>query len=129
MASGDLNVNALVSHRFSIDDAASAYAVLSKEISLGIVIEYPDAAEKSIDRSVLLAPAGKSYDPATPVVAIVGAGNYASQVLIPAFSASGVRLATLVSAGGVSSVRAGKKFGFEHASTDVGVAIELVEAR
>jgi len=56
-------------------------------------------------------------------VAIIGAGNYASQVLIPAFKASGVRLATLVSAAGVSSVHAGKKHGFEQASTDADAAI------
>ena len=123
MASGDLDVSSLISHRFSIDDAGSAYDVLGKESPLGILIEYPGVAEKNVDRSVPLALVSKSFDPATPVVAMIGAGNYASQVLIPAFKASGVRLAILVSAGGVSSVHLGKKHGFEHAATDADAAI------
>jgi len=123
MASGDLDVTSLISHRFSIEDAGSAYEVLSKENPLGILIEYPAIAEAAIDSRISLASPGKSSNPAAPVVVIIGAGNYASQVLIPAFKVTSARLATLVSAGGVSSVHVGKKYGFEQAGTDVDAAI------
>lgn len=123
MKSGDIDVSSLISHRFDIDDAAAAYEVLSKENPLGIIIKYPGESEVSIDRNVSLSSSDKSLDPAAPVVTMIGAGNYASQMLIPALKASGVRLVTLVSAGGVSSVHAGKKYGFEQASTDVGSAL------
>ena len=123
MASGDINVSSLISHRFPIEEAAAVYELLTKENPLGIVIEYPGTAEDAIDRSVTLAPAGTSYDPVAPVVTMIGAGTYASQVLIPAFKASGVRLAILVSAGGVSSAHVGKKHGIEQAATDADAAI------
>ena len=80
MASGSLDASALISHRFTIENASSAYEVLGKENPLGIVIEYPGAGERSIDRSVLLSPVGKLHDPAKPAVAMIGAGNYANNL-------------------------------------------------
>ena len=123
MVSGDIDLTSLVSHRFSIEDATSAYEVLGKECPLGIVIEYPGIAEQSIERSVSLTHAAKSYDPTTPVIAMIGAGNYATQVLIPAFKKAGAGLHTLVSSGGMSSVHHGKKHGFANASTDAAASI------
>jgi predicted dehydrogenase len=123
MASGAIDVSSLISHRFEIGDAVAAYEVLSKENPLGIVLTYPEATESSSARNVSLAATPKTNDSAKPVVTMIGAGNYASQMLIPALQASGVQLATLVSAGGVSSVHTGRKFGFAEASTDVGSAI------
>lgn len=51
-------------------------------------------------------------------MAFIGAGNYASGVLIPAFKATGARLKSVVSSGGVSGLHAGRKFGIETATTD-----------
>jgi predicted dehydrogenase len=51
-------------------------------------------------------------------VAFVGAGNYATSVLIPAFRQAGVRLHSVASRTGVSGVHAGKKYGFEETTTD-----------
>lgn len=53
------------------------------------------------------------------VAGFIGAGNYASRVLIPAFKAAGVSLETIVTSGGTSGVIHGKKAGFGYASTDV----------
>jgi predicted dehydrogenase len=53
-----------------------------------------------------------------PVLGVIGAGNYAGRVLIPAFRRAGATLHTLVSAGGVSAAYHGGKQGFEQASTD-----------
>jgi predicted dehydrogenase len=49
----------------------------------------------------------------------IGSGSYASRVLIPAFKASGAHLRWVASAGGSSAMIAGRKFGFERATTDV----------
>ena len=51
-------------------------------------------------------------------MAFIGAGNYATGVLIPAFKATGARLKTVVSNGGVSGLHAGRKFGFGETTTD-----------
>ena len=118
MTSGALNVAPLISHRFPLERAEDAFALLSSETSsLGILLEYQpnEAPERLTRRTVPLAPApqaGKAN------VAFLGAGNYASRVLIPAFKAAGARLRTVVSGGGVSAVHFGSKHGFSEASTD-----------
>ena len=60
------------------------------------------------------APAGTG----AATVAFIGSGNYSTAVLIPAFKAAGARMKTVASAGGVSGVHAGRKFGFEQTTTD-----------
>jgi predicted dehydrogenase/threonine dehydrogenase-like Zn-dependent dehydrogenase len=56
--------------------------------------------------------------PARPVCGFIGAGNYATRVLIPAFKAAGAQLHTVVTSGGVSGVVHGRPAGFALASTD-----------
>ena len=53
-----------------------------------------------------------------PIMGFIGAGNYASRVLIPAFKAAGAQFHTIVTAGGINSVVHGEKTGFVDASTD-----------
>jgi predicted dehydrogenase len=61
---------------------------------------------------------------AAPCVSVIGSGNYATAVLIPAFKAAGARLKRqMASNGGVSSVHLGRKFGFEEATTDTAAVL------
>jgi predicted dehydrogenase len=53
-----------------------------------------------------------------PVVSFIGAGNYATGVLLPAFRATGVKLRSVASRAGVSGLHAARKFGFEETTTD-----------
>jgi predicted dehydrogenase len=118
MASGALDVAPLISHRFPVEQAADAFSLLASDTpSLGILLQYrPDEApERLTERTVMLAP---SPTPGKASVAFLGAGNYASRVLIPAFKAAGASLRTVVSSGGVSAVHFGRKEGFAQASTD-----------
>ena len=62
---------------------------------------------------------GVARVPVRPVCGFIGAGNYASRVLIPAFKAAGAGLGTIVTSGGVSGVIHGRSAGFEVASTDL----------
>jgi len=122
MADGKLQTDHLVSHRFPIANASAAYDVLANEAPLGIVIQYADDLTslarplEPADRKVVLM-RGRSK-PGTGTVGMIGAGNYASQVLIPGLRAAGATLGLLASAGGVSSMHAGTKFGFANATTD-----------
>ncbi len=120
MNSGQLDVKPLITHRFDVSDAADAMDLLTSDApSMGILINYCDGEaplEETLTRKVALdtSELGKGRGS----VAFLGAGNYASRVLIPAFKEAGADLATVVSSGGISSVHAGKKFGFKNASTD-----------
>ena len=69
--------------------------------------------------SVDLKSGDRTADLERAVVAFVGAGNYASRVLMPAFRRAGSVLDTVVTSAGVSAVHHGRKNGFARASTDV----------
>ena len=123
LAEGRLDVRALVSHRFTIDQAPAAYAVVGgSERSLGILLQYPEPTpvDLATRRTHTIAlPASTAPGQAdAPRLSVIGAGNYAGAVLIPAFRATGARLARIASAGGASSVHQGRKFGFAQATTD-----------
>ncbi|CAM8625141.1 2-desacetyl-2-hydroxyethyl_bacteriochlorophyll.. . domain containing protein [Burkholderiales bacterium] len=62
---------------------------------------------------------GLAAEQSTPVVGFIGAGNYASRILIPAFKQASVELNILASSTGVSSVHHGRKAGFAQATTDL----------
>jgi predicted dehydrogenase/threonine dehydrogenase-like Zn-dependent dehydrogenase len=109
-----------VTHRFDIGGAARAYEIVAgSEPSLGIVLSYPaktappDAGARTIaiSREPTAAASGA-------VVGWIGAGNYASRFLIPAFARAGASLDTLASAGGISAAVVGTEAGFRSATTD-----------
>ncbi|HYS14952.1 MAG TPA: bi-domain-containing oxidoreductase [Burkholderiaceae bacterium] len=119
LAQGKLDVAPLVSHRFAIRDAARAYdALVNERSALGIVLEYPGLAGAGAAPARHVALATRVAPTAGAVVAVIGAGNYGSRVLIPALKAAGAQLDTIVSNTGVSAVHHGRKAGFEQASTD-----------
>ena len=124
MAEGRINVEPLISHRFNLREAEAAYAVVSStEPSMGILLEYSTREEKSdvaVREPTVHLAAQKSLKSKRqePSIAFIGSGNYASGVLIPAFKEAGAYLASVASAGGVSGMHAGKKYGFDETTTD-----------
>ena len=52
-------------------------------------------------------------------MSVIGAGNYASRMLIPSFAKAGARFHTIAASNGTGPVHVGRKFGFRYASTDV----------
>jgi predicted dehydrogenase/threonine dehydrogenase-like Zn-dependent dehydrogenase len=126
MAAGCLDVAPLISHRFPVGDAARAYALLAEGAqTLGIVLEYPAPPSGAPGRTVSLAataaaPTGRAGTAGAqaPAVSFIGAGNYATGILIPAFKAAGAALRVVASNSGVSGLHAGRKFGFAETTTD-----------
>ena len=119
MSDGHLNVKPLISHHFSFEDALKAYETLSDDKSaLGIILQYPDATKEELSEKTVTLNEGMTFDPAKPVCGFVGAGNYASRVLIPAYKKAGAQLHTVLSRGGVSATHHGNKNDFYKATTD-----------
>jgi predicted dehydrogenase/threonine dehydrogenase-like Zn-dependent dehydrogenase len=123
LAERRLQVAELLSHRFAIEEAPQAYDVVAgSEPALAILLEYPAAelapGDRRSRRTIALAAAPASAGNGGATLSFIGAGNYASAVLIPAFRATGATLNALGSAGGVSAVHAGRKYGFRQATTD-----------
>ncbi|VFN00637.1 MAG: Predicted dehydrogenase, partial [Candidatus Kentron sp. G] len=123
MADGRLEVKPLISHRFPMDEAQRAYEVLSgPDPSLGILLEYPATEIGRLPRTLALEPRATNTSPRPTArsvsVSFIGAGNYATAVLIPAFREAGARLGAAASRTGVSALYAGRKFGFQETTTD-----------
>lgn len=123
LASGQLDVKPLITHRFAFEDAPQAYQTLTEDkAGLGILLQYTsDVAERAIRRVPLIP--STSFNAQRPVMGFIGAGNYASRMLIPAFKAAGAQFHTIVTAGGINGVIHGKKAGFAEASTDMGAML------
>ncbi len=119
MSAGKLDVKQLITHRFSFDDALTAYKTLSDDKStLGIILQYPDATKEELSEKTVTLKEGMTFDPTKPVCGFVGAGNYASRILIPAYKKAGAQLHTVLSRGGVSATHHGNKNDFHKATTD-----------
>lgn len=120
MADGVLDVKPLVSHRFSFDDALTAYETVASGRALGILLDYGEAkggAGQKFSRLIEVASErGKPID--VPGVSFVGAGNFTTRNLLPALrEVGGVSLRTIVSGSGMSAGEAARKFGFAQASS------------
>jgi predicted dehydrogenase/threonine dehydrogenase-like Zn-dependent dehydrogenase len=119
LASGQLDVKPLITHRFAFEDAPKAYEALTADSAgLGMLLQYTTPVEQRMVRSVALK-SGSSFSSQRPVMGFIGAGNYASRMLIPAFKAAGAQFHTIVTAGGINGVIHGEKAGFAEASTDM----------
>jgi predicted dehydrogenase/threonine dehydrogenase-like Zn-dependent dehydrogenase len=119
MARGRLQAEPLISHRFEIARAAEAYgAAMAEASALGIVLDYPDAGPAPTDKTVVLKKAA-TYDRTRPTIGVIGAGNYASRVLIPAFKAAGAQLHTVAASGGIGARIQAAAHGFDEATSDV----------
>ena len=128
LAAGSIDVAPLISHRFAIDDATKAYEVLNgKEPYEGLMLDYGAAAKDGLlNRHVLLQARASSQPPAggRATLAVIGAGNYAGRVLVPAFARTSADRHIIVSQRGVTASHHGTKLGFRSAGTDAGAAIE-----
>lgn len=122
LATGKLDPAPLISAHVDIGRAPEAY---EHDGALGTVLTYPEqpetplASPRAVDRVVEYEDNAARVDSAAPVVAVIGAGSYAVQTLIPAFATTEARLRTVVSRGGASAAAAADRFAFERATTDV----------
>ncbi len=127
LASGQLDVKPLISKRYSFENAAQAYADLTNDKSgLGLLLEYSAPEDQRLKAQVTLSGTARLRQD-KPVLGVIGAGNYASRILIPAFKEAGGQLHTLVTAGGVNGVIHGQKAGFRFASSDAEAVISSEE--
>lgn len=117
MSGGQLDVSSLLTHRFAFTEAPKAYDLLSEDKSaLGILLQYDHPVEERHAKTVLINTEPASAGAAS--VGFIGAGNYASRILIPAFKAAGATLYSIASSGGTSAVVHGRKAGFISATSD-----------
>ncbi len=129
MAAGMVDVNPLITHRFEIDHAEKAYELItgkSNEPFLGVVLTYPSSEKSSHPKTIEFYPPQKLAGRIS--VGVLGAGNYAQAVFLPAIQKTGgVNLTGIASASGLSATHATRKFGFGFASSDENQVLENSE--
>jgi predicted dehydrogenase/threonine dehydrogenase-like Zn-dependent dehydrogenase len=119
MAQGKLDVAPLITHRFPLSEAPRAYELIaSAEPHLGVLLEYgTDIAQAPAHRTVQLRER-RADASAGAVIGVIGAGNYASSVLLPALARTTARRKLLASITGTSGAHQAKKHGFEALTSD-----------
>lgn len=121
-----LDVGRLITHRFQLDDAEAAYALVTGgEKHLGVVLGYAGVPEgTAVATAAVVAAAGPAAN-GTCVIGAIGAGAYARSQLLPTLKGlAGVSLATLVTERGASAEHGQETFGFGRAATDPAAVIE-----
>ncbi|MEL6106335.1 MAG: bi-domain-containing oxidoreductase [Planctomycetota bacterium] len=122
MGDGKLDVKPLISHHFEIAQAGAAYQLIESntEPYLGIVLDYPKVSDDSLRRSIPLKSSGTATPNGKVTLGVIGAGNFARMVLLPAIAKSErFRLKSICSSHGLSGTFAGNESGFEQSTTDV----------
>lgn len=121
MASGEIDIGYLTTHRFALDGSAAAYdLILNKtEAYLGMLIEY-DQSRELVRERVTVAAAERSAAVAVPGISFIGAGSYAMSHLLPNLptDASIVRRGISTSSG-TSARSVAERFNFSFCGADV----------
>jgi len=121
LSTGAVRMDELITHRFPFAEVERAYGTLTGEEgrgALGVVLEYPEEATEEPRRIVVRDVA----DPRAPVtgpigVGLIGAGNFAQDVLIPSLKRLGVEFRGVVTASGLTARGVAEKHGFAYAAS------------
>ena len=122
LADRKMNVRPLITHRFPIEKAQSAYDLITgktSEASLGMLITYPESAKEI--RRLDLASKARGTIGANQSVAIglLGAGNFATSTLLPTIKkVPSIKLVGVCAANGPHARHAAQKFGFRYCATE-----------
>ncbi len=132
IARGDLEVDSLISGVFPMADATSVYNNLAAGSlpAVGVWLEYPrDSAEPQSPAATHRIPerraAGSEAGDRALSIGFIGAGNYASSMLLPNFTTlSGTNLSHVATTRSLSAVNAQRRFGFTTASTSADAVLD-----
>jgi predicted dehydrogenase/threonine dehydrogenase-like Zn-dependent dehydrogenase len=143
LARKDLEVETLVSGTFPMHDAVSVYADLSSGAlkAVGVLLSYPAPdpeaqprpAASLVRASVTSVPARVRKGPNGPngpaskrlAIGFIGAGNYASSMLLPHLAQLPIaQLTHVATTRSLSAVNAQRRFGFTTASTSVQAVLD-----
>src|SRR5690348_696398 len=140
LARKDLEVATLISGTFPMHDASSVYADLSSGAlkAVGVLLEYPAPDPDSLPRTVgslvrVGVPSVPARAPKRPnrpagkqlAIGFIGAGNYASSMLLPHLvQLPNAQLTHVATTRSLSAVNAQRRFGFTTASTSAQAVLD-----
>jgi predicted dehydrogenase/threonine dehydrogenase-like Zn-dependent dehydrogenase len=127
LASRQVKVAPLITHRFRIEEASDAYQLIAQasEPYLGIILQYVDESRLQDNRflaDIAINPPAITIRPNPSPLAMnigfIGAGHFAQGTLLPAFrSDKRVHLRGVVTASGLSARSVAERFDFDYCSS------------
>lgn len=120
MAAGKLDVTALITHQFPIDEALQAYDMVTNgtEPHMGVILQYPQK-----DKERLIPYVQNAHKPVSNKkigLSFIGAGAFTRSVLGPALASTTQAVHRgVVSKGGLSAQTFAKKYEFAFATSDI----------
>jgi len=121
LAGGQIETQALITHRFPIEEAPRAYELITGKLQepyLGVLLTYPQAENKRVPKVVFSTENSANLSADALALGVIGAGNYANAVFLPAVKKTGgVRLVGVSTSSGLSAQHTARKFGFAFASS------------
>lgn len=118
IADGKMDVRSITTHTFSITEATKAYDLITGKIQepyLGILLSYPNNSNpfKTISLNTKT-----SYSKSELKISFIGAGNFATNNLLPVLKKLNVEFVSVSTATPVNAKSVAERFGFHEASTD-----------
>jgi predicted dehydrogenase/threonine dehydrogenase-like Zn-dependent dehydrogenase len=132
IARKEIEVETLISGRYPLDQASTVYADMASGSvnAVGVLLEYPAPAEEDRPREISRvvsspAPAARSGTSGRLAIGFIGAGNYASSMLLPNLAKQdNAYLSHVATTRSLSAVNAQRRFGFTTASTTAEAVLE-----
>ncbi len=122
LASSKLKISPMITHRIPIDQAATAYEIITgkrREPFLGVLLTYPqDVSSAPLSRITFPVP----HEPGqrdTVKLGVLGAGLFANATLLPVLkNIKKIELVGIASAAGLHAQHSANKFGFAYATSN-----------
>ncbi|CCH51616.1 oxidoreductase domain protein [Fibrisoma limi BUZ 3] len=119
LSTGQLDVKPLITDVVPLTDYRQIYDRIGRSRSIASLLRYPESIEL---RTTVSLPehryVGLGAGQKTPVIGIIGAGNFTGATLLPALQPTGAALRIIASAGGLNGTLLAKKFAIAESTTD-----------
>lgn len=120
---GRVDIDTLTTHRLPVERAADAYALISGKARdavrpIGVLLQYPDGGAAA-DRCLIEVKPGARASIECVGIGMVGAGNFATRVLLPALTATDkVRPVGIATSSGATARQVAETYGFGYSTSD-----------
>src|SRR5918994_1383450 len=102
VASGRVDVESLITHRFKIDEGERAYELItSDQPYLGVLLQYE--TERTVESRIALSTKATTAPAQAVRIGLIGAGDYAKSMLLPNFKTFGAEFQSIATASGVTA--------------------------
>lgn len=114
LATGQLAVTPFITEHVALADYQQIYGNLKSPERIASILTYPE----HVELNPVLILREPQYEPCSGSIGLVGAGNFASSILLPALKTAGGRVRTIASTNGLSATLLARKFGISQSTTD-----------